>query len=121
VAIVGAGPAGAFPADRLLRRRGDAEIDLFERLPTPWGYYWKSVELPPLTDGAIETLVEHSTPLAFNCSIVDAASEIAADCSLVAEADSLAAERISAAAAASRPAVARICSSSSICRSICPS
>jgi ferredoxin--NADP+ reductase len=37
VAIVGAGPAGAFAADRLLRARGDAEIDLFERLPTPWG------------------------------------------------------------------------------------
>ena len=37
VAIVGAGPAGAFAAERLLRRRGDAEIDLFERLPTPWG------------------------------------------------------------------------------------
>ena len=37
MAIVGAGPAGAFAADRLLRRRGDAEIDLFERLPTPWG------------------------------------------------------------------------------------
>ena len=37
VAIVGAGPAGAFAAERLLRRRGDAEIDLFERLPTAWG------------------------------------------------------------------------------------
>ena len=37
VAIVGAGPAGAFAAGRLLRGRGDAEIDLFERLPTPWG------------------------------------------------------------------------------------
>jgi ferredoxin--NADP+ reductase len=37
VAIVGAGPAGAFAADRLLRRRGNVEIDLFERLPTPWG------------------------------------------------------------------------------------
>jgi ferredoxin--NADP+ reductase len=34
---VGAGPAGAFAADRLLRTRGDVEIDLFERLPTPWG------------------------------------------------------------------------------------
>jgi ferredoxin--NADP+ reductase len=34
---VGAGPAGAFAADRLLRQRGDVEIDLFERLPTPWG------------------------------------------------------------------------------------
>jgi ferredoxin/flavodoxin---NADP+ reductase len=37
VAIVGAGPAGAFTAAVLLRARGDADIDLFERLPTPWG------------------------------------------------------------------------------------
>jgi ferredoxin/flavodoxin---NADP+ reductase len=37
IAIVGAGPAGAFAADRLLRARGDVEIDLLERLPTPWG------------------------------------------------------------------------------------
>ena len=37
VAIVGAGPAGAFAAAALLRTRGDAEIDLIERLPTPWG------------------------------------------------------------------------------------
>src|SRR2546425_4350780 len=37
VAIVGAGPAGAFAAAGLWRVRGDAEIDLFERLPTPWG------------------------------------------------------------------------------------
>ena len=37
VAIVGAGPAGAFAASSLRRAHGDAEIDLFERLPTPWG------------------------------------------------------------------------------------
>jgi ferredoxin/flavodoxin---NADP+ reductase len=37
VAIVGAGPAGAFAAACLLRARGDVDIDLFERLPTPWG------------------------------------------------------------------------------------
>jgi ferredoxin/flavodoxin---NADP+ reductase len=37
VAIVGAGPAGAFAAACLLREHGDTEIDLFERLPTPWG------------------------------------------------------------------------------------
>ena len=37
VAIVGAGPAGAFAAAAVLRQAGDAEIDLFERLPTPWG------------------------------------------------------------------------------------
>jgi ferredoxin/flavodoxin---NADP+ reductase len=37
VAIVGAGPAGAFAAANLRRSRGDVEIDLFERLPTAWG------------------------------------------------------------------------------------
>ena len=37
IAIVGAGPAGAFAAACLLRARGDVEIDLIERLPTPWG------------------------------------------------------------------------------------
>jgi ferredoxin--NADP+ reductase len=37
VAIVGAGPAGAFAASRLLRGHPDVEIDLFDRLPTPWG------------------------------------------------------------------------------------
>jgi ferredoxin--NADP+ reductase len=37
VAIVGAGPAGAFAAACLLRARGDADVDIFERLPTPWG------------------------------------------------------------------------------------
>ena len=37
IAIVGAGPAGAFAAASLLRARGDADIDFIERLPTPWG------------------------------------------------------------------------------------
>ena len=37
VAVVGAGPAGAFAAACLLRARGDVEVDLLERLPTPWG------------------------------------------------------------------------------------
>ena len=37
VAIVGAGPAGAFAASCLLRTAGRLEIDLIERLPTPWG------------------------------------------------------------------------------------
>src|SRR5689334_17747336 len=36
VAIVGAGPAGAFAA-AAIRQWGNAEVDLFERLPTPWG------------------------------------------------------------------------------------
>ena len=38
VAIVGAGPAGFFTADALLRRETPLyEVDLFDRLPTPFG------------------------------------------------------------------------------------
>jgi ferredoxin--NADP+ reductase len=38
VAIVGAGPAGFYAADHLLRRPGLAvAVDLFDRLPTPFG------------------------------------------------------------------------------------
>ncbi|HLM27813.1 MAG TPA: FAD-dependent oxidoreductase [Thermoleophilaceae bacterium] len=37
VAVVGAGPAGAFAASQLLSGTGGPDIDLFERLPTPWG------------------------------------------------------------------------------------
>jgi ferredoxin/flavodoxin---NADP+ reductase len=37
VAIVGAGPAGAFAAASLLRAHPEVEIDLLDRLPTPWG------------------------------------------------------------------------------------
>jgi ferredoxin/flavodoxin---NADP+ reductase len=37
VAIVGAGPAGAFAAARLLEANPVVEIDLYDRLPTPWG------------------------------------------------------------------------------------
>jgi ferredoxin--NADP+ reductase len=37
VAVVGAGPAGAFAAACLLRAHPEVEIDLLDRLPTPWG------------------------------------------------------------------------------------
>jgi ferredoxin--NADP+ reductase len=37
VAIVGAGPAGAFAVERLWHHGSHLEVDLFERLPTPWG------------------------------------------------------------------------------------
>ena len=30
-------------------------------VPHGWHRYWKSVELPPLTDDAIDTLVEHAS------------------------------------------------------------
>jgi ferredoxin--NADP+ reductase len=38
VAIVGAGPAGFYAADKLLRTPDlEVEVELFDRLPTPWG------------------------------------------------------------------------------------
>jgi ferredoxin--NADP+ reductase len=38
VAIVGAGPAGMYSAEHLLEKRGlNVEIDIYERLVTPWG------------------------------------------------------------------------------------
>jgi ferredoxin--NADP+ reductase len=38
VAIVGSGPAGSYAAEELLSRRGLAvQVNMFERLPTPWG------------------------------------------------------------------------------------
>jgi ferredoxin/flavodoxin---NADP+ reductase len=37
VAVVGSGPAGFFAADALLSADLPIEVDLFERLPTPWG------------------------------------------------------------------------------------
>jgi ferredoxin--NADP+ reductase len=37
VAVVGSGPAGFYAAGHLLAADPAAEVDLFERLPTPWG------------------------------------------------------------------------------------
>jgi ferredoxin--NADP+ reductase len=38
VAVVGSGPAGFYAAERLLKANGlVAEVEMFERLPTPWG------------------------------------------------------------------------------------
>ncbi|WP_372790334.1 FAD-dependent oxidoreductase [Paraconexibacter sp.] len=38
VAIVGAGPAGFYAAGELLKAKdGSVEVELFDRLPTPWG------------------------------------------------------------------------------------
>jgi ferredoxin--NADP+ reductase len=37
IAIVGAGPSGCYVADALGRKLADARIDIFDRLPTPFG------------------------------------------------------------------------------------
>src|SRR5579863_1171148 len=38
IAVVGAGPAGFYAAGHLLRESdGRVEVDMLERLPTPWG------------------------------------------------------------------------------------
>lgn len=37
IAIVGSGPAGFYAAAHLLASEHEVEVDLFERLPTPWG------------------------------------------------------------------------------------
>jgi ferredoxin--NADP+ reductase len=37
VAIVGSGPSGFYAAEALLRRHPDVQVDMFDRLPTPFG------------------------------------------------------------------------------------
>src|SRR3712207_4555630 len=38
VAIVGSGPAGFYPAGHLLKAKdAEVQVDVFDRLPTPWG------------------------------------------------------------------------------------
>jgi len=37
VAIVGSGPAGFYAAEALIKSLGDVDIDIIERLPTPYG------------------------------------------------------------------------------------
>src|SRR3954471_10655175 len=37
VAVVGSGPAGFYAAGHLLDAEDDVEVDMIERLPTPWG------------------------------------------------------------------------------------
>lgn len=37
VAVVGAGPAGFYATEALLKAREDVSVDLFDRLPTPYG------------------------------------------------------------------------------------
>jgi FAD/FMN-containing dehydrogenase len=78
IVMVGACYAGApeegIEVMRPLKESGNPIVDLLEPklytalqsmfdpfVPHGWHRYWKSVELPPLTDEAIDTLVEHSS------------------------------------------------------------
>jgi FAD/FMN-containing dehydrogenase len=80
IVMVGACYAGP-PQDgievvRPLKEFGSPIVDLLEpkpytalqsmfdaSVPHGWHYYWKSAEVPPLTDEAIDTLVEHASAL----------------------------------------------------------
>jgi FAD/FMN-containing dehydrogenase len=78
IVMVGACYAGApeegIEVVRPLKELGNPIVDLLEpklytelqalfdpSVPHGWHRYWKSVELPPLTDDAIDTLVEHAS------------------------------------------------------------
>src|ERR1700730_16433281 len=37
IAVVGSGPAGLFAVEALLKQRAEAHVDVFERLPAPYG------------------------------------------------------------------------------------
>jgi FAD/FMN-containing dehydrogenase len=80
IVMVGACYAGAVEEGidvvRPLKEFGSPIVDLLEpkpylalqsmfdaSVPHGWHYYWKSVELPPLTDAAIDTLIEHASVL----------------------------------------------------------
>ena len=80
IVMVGACYAGApqagFEVVRSLKEFGRPIVDLLvpkpyltlqsmfdASAPHGWHYYWKSVELPPLTDEAIDTLAEHASAL----------------------------------------------------------
>src|SRR5687767_12827192 len=37
IAIIGSGPAGFYAAEAIVKARADAQVDIFDRLPTPYG------------------------------------------------------------------------------------
>jgi FAD/FMN-containing dehydrogenase len=80
IVMVGACYAGApeegIDVVRPLKELGRPIVDLLEprryvelqsmfdaSVPHGWHYYWRSVELPPLSDGAIETLIGHAATI----------------------------------------------------------
>ncbi|MGV1003737.1 MAG: FAD-dependent oxidoreductase [Candidatus Nanopelagicales bacterium] len=59
VAIVGSGPAGAYAAQELLRYP-NVEVDMFERLPTPWGLVRAGVAPDHPATKAVISIFEHT-------------------------------------------------------------
>jgi len=60
VAIVGAGPAGCYAAERLARVAPDAAIDVIERLPTPYGLVRAGVAPDHQGTKAVERVLERA-------------------------------------------------------------
>jgi len=60
VAIVGAGPAGCYAAERLARAAPDAAIDVIERLPTPYGLVRAGVAPDHQGTKAVERVLERA-------------------------------------------------------------
>jgi ferredoxin--NADP+ reductase len=74
IAIVGAGPAGIYAADILLGRVPNASIDLFEKLPAPYGLVRYGVapdhpRIRKITDALHEVLVNPRIRLRCNVEI----------------------------------------------------
>jgi ferredoxin--NADP+ reductase len=74
IAIVGAGPAGIYAADILLGRVSNASIDLFEKLPAPYGLVRYGVapdhpRIRKITDALHEVLVNPRIRLRCNVEI----------------------------------------------------
>ena len=91
-------------ADVVARKPYLAHQSMFDAgVPHGWGYYWKSHYLPPLGDGAIETMLEHSWRKSSAASYTilfhlgGAVERIAADASAASGRDALHAMNINAA------------------------
>lgn len=83
VAVIGAGPAGLYAIHHLLEQTiFDVEIDLFERLPTPWGLIRAGVapdhpEKKQITDRLFQFYLKHPSVRFFGN--VNVGSDIAHD------------------------------------------